>query len=85
MELKEAYGNAAAASFALDPAAQGPVSGFQEDRAGGPAVDMDPADHGPSSLALSVEPRQVSCVRTQSVLYPAFFTWVMPTFGCQPV
>ena len=70
VELKEAYGNAAAASFALDPPAQGPVSSFQEDRAGGPAVDMDPADRGPATLALSVEPRQV-CKHSHPVRAPS--------------
>ncbi len=81
VDLKEAYGNAAAASFALDPPVQGPVSSFQEDRAGAPAIDMDPADRGPSTLALSVEPRQVHqhwhpvdappCVFCMCILRPA--------------
>jgi hypothetical protein len=62
VELKEAYGNAPPASFALDPPTQGQVSSFQDDRgAGGPAgADMDPADRAPSTLAVSVEPRQVA-------------------------
>ena len=59
IELKEAYGNASSASYALDPPGQGQIS-FQDDdsSSSGGGDGRDPANRGPSSLNLSVHPGQ---------------------------
>lgn len=55
--MKEEYGNAAAASYALDPPRQGSL-GFLDDGGSSGGDGGDPADRGPSMLGLSVEPGQ---------------------------
>lgn len=58
VELKEEYGNAAAASYALDPPRQGALGALDAGGSGG-GDGGDPADRSPGAvLGLSVEPGQ---------------------------